>query len=56
VLLCEAETRREEALSVFDCALEHFRDEPLLQFNSELSEVASASMPDPGRDLVYKRY
>lgn len=33
VLLCEAETRREEALSVFDQALEHFPDDALLQFN-----------------------
>jgi Flp pilus assembly protein TadD len=33
VLLCEAETRCEEALSVFDQALEHFPDDALLQFN-----------------------
>jgi tetratricopeptide (TPR) repeat protein len=33
VLLCEAESRCEEALSVFDRALEHFPDDPLLQFN-----------------------
>ena len=33
VLLCEAETRCEEALSVFDRALEHFPDDALLHFN-----------------------
>jgi tetratricopeptide (TPR) repeat protein len=33
VLLCEAETRCEEALSVFDGALEHFPDDALLHFN-----------------------
>jgi tetratricopeptide (TPR) repeat protein len=33
VLLCEAETRCEEALSVFDRALEHFPNEALLHFN-----------------------
>ncbi|WP_168787344.1 tetratricopeptide repeat protein [Paraburkholderia aromaticivorans] len=33
VLLCEAETRCEEALSVFERALEHFPDDALLHFN-----------------------
>ena len=33
VLLCEAETRCEEALSVFDRALEHFPNDALLHFN-----------------------
>lgn len=33
VLLCEAETRCEEALSIFDGALEHFSDNALLHFN-----------------------
>jgi tetratricopeptide (TPR) repeat protein len=33
VLLCEAETRCEEALSIFDRALEHFPDDALLHFN-----------------------
>ena len=33
VLLCEAETRCEEALSVFDQALEHFPNDALLHFN-----------------------
>jgi tetratricopeptide (TPR) repeat protein len=33
VLLCEAETRCEEALSVFDQALEHFPRDALLHFN-----------------------
>ena len=33
VLLCEAETRCDEALSVFDGALEHFPDDALLHFN-----------------------
>jgi tetratricopeptide (TPR) repeat protein len=33
VLLCEAETRCEEALSVFDQALKHFPDDALLHFN-----------------------
>ncbi|EIF31951.1 tetratricopeptide repeat protein [Burkholderia sp. Ch1-1] len=33
VLLCEAETRCEDALSVFDAALEHFPDDALLHFN-----------------------
>jgi tetratricopeptide (TPR) repeat protein len=33
VLLCEAETRCEEALSVFDKALQHFPDDALLHFN-----------------------
>jgi tetratricopeptide (TPR) repeat protein len=33
VLLCEAETRCDEALSVFDDALKHFPDDPLLHFN-----------------------
>jgi tetratricopeptide (TPR) repeat protein len=33
VLLCEAETRCDEALSIFDDALEHFPDDPLLHFN-----------------------
>jgi tetratricopeptide (TPR) repeat protein len=33
VLLCEAETRCDEALSVFDDALEHFPEDALLHFN-----------------------
>jgi tetratricopeptide (TPR) repeat protein len=33
VLLCEAETRCEDALSVFDEALKHFPDDALLHFN-----------------------
>ncbi|MGF6768703.1 tetratricopeptide (TPR) repeat protein [Paraburkholderia sp. GAS199] len=33
VLLCEAETRCEEALDVFDNALTHFPDDALLHFN-----------------------
>jgi tetratricopeptide (TPR) repeat protein len=33
VLLCEAETRCDEALSIFDGALEHFPDDALLHFN-----------------------
>jgi tetratricopeptide (TPR) repeat protein len=33
VLLCEAETRCDEALSIFDDALEHFPDDALLHFN-----------------------
>lgn len=33
VLLCEAETRCEEALAVFDNALVHFPDDALLHFN-----------------------
>ena len=33
VLLCEAETRCEDALSIFDEALTHFPDDALLQFN-----------------------
>jgi tetratricopeptide (TPR) repeat protein len=33
VLLCEAETRCEEALSMFDRALEHFPNNALLHFN-----------------------
>jgi len=33
VLLCEAETRCEEALSVFDRALKHFPNDALLHFN-----------------------
>ena len=33
VLLCEAETRCDEALSVFDGAFEHFPDDALLHFN-----------------------
>lgn len=33
VLLCEAETRCEEALSIFEGALEHFPDDALLHFN-----------------------
>jgi tetratricopeptide (TPR) repeat protein len=33
VLLCEAETRCEEALSIFDRALEHFPNDALLHFN-----------------------
>ncbi len=33
ILLCEAETRCEEALPVFDGALQHFLDDALLQFN-----------------------
>jgi tetratricopeptide (TPR) repeat protein len=33
VLLCEAQTRCEEALSVFDQALQHFPDDALLHFN-----------------------
>ncbi|MEA3104212.1 tetratricopeptide repeat protein [Caballeronia mineralivorans] len=37
VLLCEAETRCEEALSVFDRALEHFPDDALLHFNRAIA-------------------
>jgi tetratricopeptide (TPR) repeat protein len=33
VLLCEAETKCDEALSVFDIALTHFPDDALLHFN-----------------------
>jgi Flp pilus assembly protein TadD len=33
VLLCEAETRFDEALSVFDTALTHFPDDAPLHFN-----------------------
>ncbi|WP_106305245.1 tetratricopeptide repeat protein [Paraburkholderia sp. BL18I3N2] len=33
VLLCEAETRCDEALSIFDGALQHFPDDALLHFN-----------------------
>jgi len=50
VLLCEAETRCEEALSVFDQALEHFPDDALLHFNRavaleelKLYDVAAAA-------------
>ena len=50
VLLCEAETRCEEALSVFDRALEHFPDDALLHFNRavaleelKLYDVAAAA-------------
>ena len=50
VLLCEAETRCEEALSVFDQALEHFPNDALLHFNRavaleelKLYDVAAAA-------------
>jgi len=50
VLLCEAETRCEEALSVFDRALEHFPNDALLHFNRavaleelKLYDVAAAA-------------
>jgi len=33
VLLCEAETRCDEALSIFEDALEHFPEDALLHFN-----------------------
>ncbi|QIN62618.1 Tetratricopeptide repeat protein [Caballeronia sp. SBC1] len=33
VLLCEAESKCDEALSVFDVALTHFPDDTLLHFN-----------------------
>ncbi|MHB9835679.1 tetratricopeptide repeat protein [Paraburkholderia terrae] len=47
VLLCETETRCEEALSVFERALEHFPDDALLHFNravalEELKRYGSA--------------
>jgi tetratricopeptide (TPR) repeat protein len=49
VLLCEAETRCDEALSVFDGALQHFPDDALLHFNravvlEELKRYDAAEM------------
>ena len=49
VLLCEAESRCEEALSVFDAALGHFPDDALLHFNravvlEELKRVDEAAL------------
>ena len=47
VLLCEAETRCDEALSVFDDALEHFPEDALLHFNRAvvLEELSATMLP-----------